>query len=198
MIIGISGYARSGKDTIADILIRNHGFTRVAFADKLREVLYALNPIVLGWNEGYGYGTGVWHVQSVIDEYGWDGYKESPFGYEIRRLLQRIGTEAGREVLGDNVWVDALDWHAARNIVIPDARFRNEAVAVKSRGGAMWRVWRPGIGPANGHVSETGLDDWDFDLVLDNDGTIEDLEQQVGQILLGNTMSARWGDERES
>ena len=104
-IIGLSGYARSGKDEAAKLLVNGHGFTRVAFADKLRECLYQLNPMC-----GRGWDTSdrpVVYVQDVIEEYGWDGYKETEYGIEIRRLLQRLGTEAGRQTLWDSIWIDA-------------------------------------------------------------------------------------------
>lgn len=190
-LIALSGYARSGKDAAAKVLVEEFGFTRVAFADKLREFLYALNPIVLGWAKNpvsgkMDYAPGVWNVQSVIDRYGWDGYKESPFGPEIRRLLQRLGTEAGRNTLWDSIWIDAAFANVPEDakICITDCRFSNEAEAIKSRGGKIWRVLRDGIGPAVGsdgsiHPSETSLDDWTFDKYIHNDGTLEDYRKSV-------------------
>lgn len=183
-IIGLSGYARSGKDEVAKIFVKN-GYTRVAFADKLREVLYTLNPIVLARVETpmgtLGYGQGVWHVQEVIERYGWDGYKESPFGPEIRRLLQRLGTEAGRETLWDSIWIDAAfaGYGDDAKIVVTDVRFENEADAIKQRGGSVLRVSRPGVDAFNDHPSETSLDTYDFDGFIQNDGTLEKLEQTV-------------------
>lgn len=159
-IIALSGFARSGKDETAKVLVEEFGFQQVAFADKLREMLYALNPIVLADVKTPmgtdGYGNGVWHVQSVIDEYGWHGYKETPFGKEIRRLLQRLGTEAGRQTLWDSIWIDAALTGLAPDakVVVSDARFFNEFDAVRARGGEVWRIERPGVGPANDHASE--------------------------------------------
>lgn len=179
-ILALSGYARSGKDEAAKVLIDEFGFKRVAFADKLREVLYALDPIVLGRNDK-GYDSGVWSVQTVIDEFGWDHYKETPFGWEIRRLLQRLGTEAGRETLWDSIWIDAaLTGHPEdARLVVTDCRFPNEAQAVKDRGGKVWRIRRAGVGPANAHPSETSLDDWCFDMVLANGSTLEAFQRNV-------------------
>jgi len=96
-IIALSGFARSGKDEVAKILVEDCGFMRVAFADKLREVLYALDPIC--GHSYYDKSPDLITVQDVIDKYGWNGYKETEYGQEIRRLLQRLGTEAGRQTL---------------------------------------------------------------------------------------------------
>lgn len=176
MIIGLSGYARSGKDTVADILIANAGFERIAFADKLRAALYALNPILDIVPE-----RGAIFLQEVIDEFGWDGVKGTVFGPEVRRLLQRMGTEAGRNVLGENIWVDATfkDLDDDKNYVSTDCRFWNEAKSVKAKFGEVWRITRPGVGPINDHISEIGLDKWEFDRHIRNDGTLADLQYNV-------------------
>jgi hypothetical protein len=188
-IIALSGFARSGKDEAAKVLVNEFGFTRVAFADKLREVLYALDPIVLGremkWHGEEGYSSGVWSVQSVIDEYGWDHYKETPFGWEIRRLLQRLGTEAGRQTLWDSIWIDAAFANLANDakVVVSDARFINEFEAVKARGGKIWRIDRPGVGPANEHPSEMEATTYkDFDKYLVNNGTLERWHEVVANV----------------
>lgn len=183
-IIVLSGFARSGKDTVAQILVEEFGFKQVAFADKLREMLYRLNPIVD--TEWYPMSkpkkAGHWYVQDVIDQYGWSGYKETRFGSEIRRLLQRLGTEAGRQTLWDTIWIDAaLTGHDEDDrLVISDGRFFNEFDAVVSRGGYAWRIERPGVGPANDHPSETEAVDYPrFSLRIDNNGTVEELRDAV-------------------
>lgn len=196
-IIGLSGYARSGKDEAASILVEEFGFTRVAFADKLREVLYALNPIVSfkGWRMRNDSGN--WRevtpgpetyvtVQNVIDVYGWDNYKKSEYGPEIRRLLQRLGTEAGRKTMWDSIWIDAAFANVPEDgkVVVTDCRFPNEAEAIKSRGGQLWRVNRAGVGPAVSpdgsiHPSETSLDNATFDVVLFNDASLEAYYENV-------------------
>lgn len=170
-IIGLSGYARVGKDEAAKVLVEEFGFTRVAFADKLRDVLYALNPLVHPTKENYftNHKTPT-TLQEVIADWGWDGYKESIYSDEIRRLLQRLGTEAGRETLWDSIWVDAaLTGHPEdAKLVVTDCRFPNEAQAIKERGGQVVRISRDGVGPANAHASETSLDDWNFDYKIEN------------------------------
>lgn len=186
-VIALSGFARSGKDEVSNILVKEFGFKKVAFADKLREVLYALNPIVAhGWQtKAKDYPFEPVYVQNVIDQYGWDGYKETSYGPEIRRLLQRLGTEAGRETLWDSIWIDAaLTGHDEdAKIVISDARFINEFESVISRGGYVWRVDRPGVGPANDHKSETEAIGYEkFSMQIYNDGDLEDLRQVVKYI----------------
>lgn len=189
-IIGLSGYARSGKDEAANILVSEYGFVRVAFADKLRDVLYALNPLVTvkafsAWG-GKNVVTTPVYVQDVIDVYTWNNYKESEYGSEMRRLLQRLGTEAGRQTLWDSIWIDAAfaNMDDDSKVVVTDARFPNEAEAVRERGGSLWRVNRVGVGPAmdkDGHIhtSETSLDLYTFDEVLFNDCELETYKENV-------------------
>lgn len=181
-IIALSGFARSGKDEAAKVLVEEFGFTRVAFADKLREVLYALNPIVGELNlSGQGYtDVKTLYVQDVIDKYTWDGYKETSYGPEIRRLLQRLGTEAGRQTLWDSIWIDAALTGLPEDakVVVSDARFFNEFDAVRARGGEVWRIERNGVGPANDHASEMEAIDYPhFYATLYNDGTLEEFRE---------------------
>ena len=183
MIIALSGFARSGKDEAAKVLVEEFGFKQVAFADKLREVLYQLNPIVQA-DFGFEFrnnwdGPGFITLQEAIDTYGWDGYKSSEFGTEIRRLLQRLGTEAGRQTLWDSIWIDAAltGYSEGDRVVVSDARFINEFEAVKERGGSIWRIERNGVGPANDHASEMeALDYQGFDKVIHNDGSLEEYQ----------------------
>jgi hypothetical protein len=163
-IIALSGFARSGKDEAAKVLVNEFGFTRVAFADKLREVLYQLNPWVRSFESGFG--ATYERLQDVIDKQGWDGYKNYQYADSIREYLQRLGTEAGRQTLWDTIWIDAAFANLSDNskVVVSDARFINEFNAVKSRGGEIWRIDRPGVGPANNHASEIEAKEYkDFD-----------------------------------
>ena len=89
MLIGLTGPPGCGKDTAADHLVKNHGFVRVAFADTIREVALTIDP--------YDH---FFRLSDVINLIGWDRAKRQP---EVRRLLQVIGTEAGRDVHGADV-----------------------------------------------------------------------------------------------
>jgi len=165
MLIGLSGYAQSGKDTIANYLIKDHGFIRRAFADNLRNVLYDLNPML---ESGF--------LQAKVDVEGWDKAKQHP---EVRRLLQDLGL-AARNHIHPEVWVSAaLDRVLNDRIVVTDVRFLNEARAIKERGGEIWRVERPGVGAVNNHISETEMDGYKFDQVLINEAGLDHLYNQV-------------------
>lgn len=175
--IGLHGFAGVGKDAVAEIL-SDYGYTRVAFADKLREALYVLNPVIVF--DEYGYEL---RVQDLVDNLGWDDAKRQY--EEIRRMLQVIGTEVGREMIDQNVWVDAafkgLD--KDKKYVFTDLRFENEHHAIDSRLGMLVKIERPGVGAVNDHKSEKPLPDKWFDVRLVNDGTLEDLHTKVRDIL---------------
>lgn len=189
MLIAVSGYARSGKDSIANILVDEHGFRRIAFADVMRDMLLAIDPIVYqvhpqkkrGLRERPEQNT---RVSQLVAYKGWD-YAKTEYP-EIRRLLQTLGTDAGRRYLGENVWVDAAMRHvnAGDDVVFSDCRFTNEASATKARGGFVWRVNRPGVDAVNAHESERGLDTWRFDATIPNGGTLDQLAHRVEDALI--------------
>lgn len=176
--IGLSGYARSGKDTVAAHLIENHGYTRVAFADSIREALYRLNPKI-----SMDLVSGFIGIRHAVDMFGWDEVKEQV--PEARNLLQRLGTEVGRDMFGSDFWVeDAMNRiEDGSKVVFTDVRFPNEADAIRSLGGRIYRVEREGVGATNGHVSEVALDDYNFDGRIDNNATIEVLYERLENIL---------------
>jgi hypothetical protein len=177
MIIGLSGWARSGKDTVANHLVENHGFVKMAFADPMREALYRLNPSI---QIGEVYGV---HLASAVDSMGWEELKGiSP---DIRPLLQRLGTEVGRQMFGENIWVDLAMKAAAQhsNVVFADCRFQNEADAIRSAGGSIWRIERPGVEAVNDHISEHELDEYAFDATLKNLDDVESLGRVVDQAI---------------
>jgi hypothetical protein len=173
-LIGLTGYAQSGKDTAAKILIEN-GYTRVAFADALRNMLYALNPIVIPGTSGMR----VDRLQYLVDKRGWEVAKRQP---EVRQLLQRLGTEAGRKVLGENIWIEtALRGYTSHSapVVITDVRFDNEAQAVVNAGGHVIKIERPGYARVNSHVSDAGIDPALLSATIVNDGTVKDLHSNI-------------------
>lgn len=176
MIIGLSGYARSGKDTAADRLVERHMFTRYSFAAPMKEAMYKLNPIV------HSDQIGNFRYKYLVDVYGLDSAKDSH--PEIRRLLQVFGTEVGRDMFGTNFWVDlTLNSIKEDRVVISDVRFKNEADAIRSIGGQVWRINRNGVGPVTDHASEVDLDLYDFDFIIDNDYSVVDLNNVVDMLL---------------
>lgn len=113
----------------------------------------------------------------------------------VREFLQKLGTNALRNGLHDNVWVNALmaDYEGLYDIdtdkttwpnwIITDVRFPNEAKAIKDKGGVIIRINRPGVSPINDHPSEIGLDHWKFDYTIANVSDIFDLKETVRDIL---------------
>jgi hypothetical protein len=161
-VIGISGYARSGKDTIAEKLAEV-GYVRASFADAIRTSLYRLNPKI-----------GMEPLADRVKRLGWETTKATP---EVRELLQRFGTEVGRDMFGENLWIDHLfdSLPDGAKVVIPDVRYPNEADAITALGGKVWRVSRNGVKAVNGHISDSAMDDYPFEIFIYNDGTIEEL-----------------------
>jgi hypothetical protein len=150
-LIVLCGYPGTGKDAIAEFLCENHNFVRVAFADPVREALYALNPIIVGALN--------WRLQYIVDRDGWDKAKRTYT--EIRDLLQKMGTEVGRNVHGPNCWTDiaarkiSKAFQGARNVVITDCRFHNEIAFLKKYPKRLiLHIERPGYGKINEHSSE--------------------------------------------
>ena len=178
-LIGIGGYAGSGKDAVATILEDSHGFYRTFMSQPLNAALCRLNPqIEVRHGEVFRY-------VDLIAQLGYTKAKELP---EVRRLLQAMGAEVGRDMFGQTVWIDQLRNYLAAykpddDVVVTGIRFPNEARMIVELGGQLWWVYRPGYGPVNSHSSDNTLTYEDFDRVVMNDGTLADLEQLVTKML---------------
>jgi hypothetical protein len=192
IIIGLNGVAQSGKDTVGAYLVETYGFTRIGLADAVRDAALALDPVVGltqealleeltlwdffglqgAWGaEGLTFFTRLSTLVSVI---GWERAKKFP---AVRTTLQKIGTDAGRAIHGDHIWLDIAKKKIAaaypNPVVITDIRFDNEAEFVKALGGEVCEVKRQGVEAINGHASEQPLTRVDW--VLPNHLTIADL-----------------------
>ncbi len=186
MLIGLNGWPSAGKDTVAGILVDELGYRQYALADKVREALYLVNPLVVSGGAG-----GDLRVRDVVDRHGWDKAKRHPaFGTEIRQLMQRVGTESARTVFGDAVWVDTLSStidrdlrithdDSPRGVVVSDVRLTNEAEWVIERGGVVVRIERAGIGPVNNHASEQPLPVALIGSTVANNGSLVELRAAV-------------------
>lgn len=195
MLIGLSGVAQSGKSSVAHILKSKYGFKEYSFAEGVYESLYRLDPVILIQDTVTGAYTYP-RLRGLVDELGWFEAKKFPM---VRELLQKMGTECGREIHGENVWVDRTirkiydeigvehGWdgtlvHISGDVVIPDVRFDNEAREIQEHNGYVIEVDR-GLGPVNYHKSEAGVSPEYLSGTIDNRGTLADLENNVEMML---------------
>ena len=192
MLIGLSGVKQSGKTTVANVLVAEFGFKQASFADPLRQLAYDINPVV-----GYGVQQSlvlggkpnlvpVYYAELVDGA----GYERAKSINEVRRFLQRLGTEGLRKNFGEDVWVELLaqriepllrDGH---NIVLADVRFPNEAAYVQQHG-YLWRINRPGY-ESDGHASESHIAAMQPNVDITS-SEIEDLRAQARAAYVGIT-----------
>jgi len=210
-IIGIVGLIGAGKDTVADYLVNFHQFRRESFANSLKDAVSQ----VFGWPrdllEGRTKESRDW--RETKDEW-WSerlGRDVTP-----RWVLQYWGTEVIRKGFHDDMWVASLEYrllNTKNDIVITDCRFPNEIKAIRAAGGKVVRVKR-GVEPEwfeaaksmnrgssrnmswalskqkieklGVHASETAWVGQKFDVVLNNDGTIEELYYQIERDIINN------------
>lgn len=184
MIIGLVGYIGSGKGTVGDILVREHGYTKFAFADALKDAVATIFTWPRGLLEGDSNASRAFRERVDV----WWSHK---FGYEVtpRLILQKFGTEACRNGIADNIWIAALEKriHGYEDVVISDCRFPNEINFIRSAGGVIVRVKRgedPSIEQLSKmHISETAWNKYDPDFIVHNEGTKDELKNNVKTIL---------------
>lgn len=191
-IIGLSGFAQSGKDTAGKYLCDKYGYMRVSFADAVRDGLYALNPLICITPEEskeFDGMMGILRLELMVNRFGYEQAKKCK---EVRQLLQRYGTEAGREIHGNQCWTNIGLRKAAKypKVVFTDVRFENEVEAVKSIGGTVIRIKRNGVGAVNGHISDKPLPGHLIDIELDNSGTLLDLHENLDNLLQKSIIEA--------
>lgn len=208
MILGVTGFIGSGKDTVADYLCTFHGFKRMSFAASLKDAVSA----VFGWDremlEGSTKTSREWREQK-------DEWWSNRLGMDVtpRWILQLWGTEVCRNGFHQDIWVASVEnklRNTKDNIVITDCRFANEIQAIKNAGGYTMRVsrgqppeWYDAAvsynkgehGNMNWAISKAKLDrnrvhaseyssvGLDYDFYIDNNGTIDDLHKQVNSII---------------
>lgn len=182
-LIGLTGYARSGKDTAADYMVREHGYVKMSFAAPLKGMLITLNPVV-GHTR---FLRRPLRVKDLFRLYGSEeGIKASRYGKEYRRLLQVLGTDCIRKHDKD-FWVKAAMKQVdcmpkSARVVFTDVRFPNEAAAIRERG-FLACVHRPGVHAVNGHSSEQHVGRMGEDFYIDNSGGIVHLGSDVANML---------------
>ena len=162
-LIGITGKAGVGKDTLADYLVRQFGYTKYSMAAPLKKLL----------NDCFGWTDAMWRDREWKERAALqgsvDGYHTQ---YSPRLLAQWLGTEVGRCIGGEDVWVNMMEreWRALNEpntetfgelprMVVPDVRFDNEARRIHLLGGVVLRIVRDGVAVVRPHVSEAGVSD---------------------------------------
>lgn len=178
LIIGLYSPAQqSGKSTVSNILRLHYGFEHRGFAVALKQMVASL-MLSAGLTD-----------EEIVRYY--NVRKEDPIpalgGRSFRYLAQTLGTEWGRDLIASDLWVNLVlkNPNLPPLVVIDDLRFPNEYDAIRAEGGQVWRIYRPGQEPTNGHPSEGLLEDREFDEKITNDGSIRDLEVKVKAALTG-------------
>lgn len=208
-IIGICGFMGSGKDTVADYLVNIYGYKRESFANSLKDSVSS----IFGWDremlEGRSKSSREWREQ--VDTF-WANRLGMP-ELTPRWVLQYWGTDVCRKHFHDDIWIASLEHKltsATDDIVITDCRFPNELRAIKNLGGSIvrvkrgpepdwyeyakqfnkgpkrnmsWALSRSRLEEQGVHASEYSWVGQTFDKTLNNDGTIQELYNQVDQVL---------------
>lgn len=179
-LVGLYSYTmQSGKGTVAAALEKTHGFKVVKMAGGLKAMLAAMFVYM---EEQDNVGA---YLEGDLKE-----RKHPILGVTPRHLMQTLGTEWGRDCVGEDTWVAVTSSRVENllrkgiNVVIDDIRFPNEYDMVENLGGKMWKVERlvtmNGIlADAIGHSSEGGLEQRIFDVIIQNNGTLAQLELEV-------------------
>ena len=161
LLIGIAGPARSGKDTAADMLMQELGsniWKLTSFAAPMKAMLNVI---------GVDCSSDIDREAVLVD-----------YGVSTRHMMQTIGTDWGRNCIGADMWVDAFcRINRREKCVVSDVRFENEAALVRANGILIHVIGRGGI--SGSHVSESGVTVGEFDIVLDNSGTLPELQAQL-------------------
>jgi len=203
MIIGVCGFIGCGKDTVADYLVNFHEFRRESFADSLKDSVAA----VFGWDrimlEGRTKEAREWREQ--VDPW-WAERLDMPT-LTPRWVLQYWGTEVCRKTFHDDIWIASIEnklRQSKDDIVVSDVRFPNEIKSIKKLGGKIvwvrrgalpeWYDWAVKANSGNNlainemkirkvHASEWAWIGNEFDTILDNNGTIDQLYTQIANVL---------------
>lgn len=169
MIIGLTGKARSGKDTVAEHLKEAYKFHHYWFSKPMKDACRS----IFGWDDAHLYGE----LKELNDE----RYEVSP-----RVALQTLGTEWGRNTINSDLWIlraqKEMEQH--KNIVISDCRFDNEAEAIIEAGGIVIEISRESANEVAAHSSENGISSKLINFHIENNGTLTDLYRSVDNFLI--------------
>jgi hypothetical protein len=211
MIIAFSGRKFAGKDTCAEGLIKRHKFKRVSLADELKDIASVVFHIPRAWMDDPArkevpFETPIiiasTHLEDLIDQLEKDGFRVSEVAHKsifaeflgtplqsVRHALQLLGTDICRTHVKDTIWLEYFDRRVAGttdNVVVTDARFKNERDHLKKLGATLVLVKRHHYledGKATAtelHISENQLGvDEDYDVIVYNSGTECQLQSEI-------------------
>lgn len=179
ILLGLAGPMNCGKSTVADHLVREHGFTGpLHFADPMKDAICAMMSIDRAELE---------RLKRTNDPVF--------AGRTMRHALQTLGTEWGRDNISPDVWVKLLARHVAHieqwetvpaGIVIADVRFENETSWIRAQGGIVIHIQRAASRirpPRDSHVSEWLPAIHEDDFTLPNNGSLQDLYRCTDNLL---------------
>jgi hypothetical protein len=185
MIIAISGKIGSGKSTVGDIF-EKQGFVLDSFAKSVKDICSILFGYDRNKIEGSTPADRLWREKIDKNNTNLIGKDFTP-----RDAMVLVGTEFGRNMIHPNIWIETLFNRSDKNkdLLITDLRFPNEYEEIKKRGGIVIRINRPNLtnlinnSNSSNHISECALDNHNFDYVINNDGTLYDLEISIINII---------------
>jgi hypothetical protein len=182
-LVGIGGKYGAGKDVVANFYKYELGFVAMGSSDILNDMMMVLDPYVMK----EGSGRDLLRYSQVVKSLGYVKAKENP---EVRRLLQVFGTEIGRQMIHQDLWVDLTaeriqkNIDAGKSVVLTGVRYQNEVDMVHRLGGYSLWITRPGFEQTGSHASENSLTEDDFNYLLINDSTIGALETKAGELYM--------------
>lgn len=177
IIIGLKGQAGAGKDTVADYLVREHNFTKITFATPLKEIC----SIITGWPQELLKG------ETAESRLFRETVKHPDFDKTGREILQSVGTEVFRNNFDPDIWIKIAKRRieeTSGHVVVSDVRFPNEISAILSMGGTICSVERLSTLAVPKHISEQKLEAPN-EIVLNNNGSFQDLYSQIDGLLIG-------------
>jgi hypothetical protein len=197
MLVGVVGLIGSGKDTVSERLAQKYNFKKDSFAKSLKDAVSSM----FNWDremlEGKTDESRAWREKP-------DAFWSKRFGKDVtpRWVLQYFGTEVMRQGMHDAIWIDScLARYKGHPTVISDTRFENEIKTIREAGGKIILVKRGqdpdwftsyvegNIIPTGIHSSEYAWAKSDFDYMIKNDGTLEDLYKQVDSLIVSNKIA---------